>query len=422
MRIAVLSDLHLGFSYTEETENDSFENAEEAIEKALDCDLILIAGDIFDSRVPKTSVWAKAMKVLVKPLLKESTGLKLVYCSKMLKDISKRTLSHLPVVAIHGTHERKGKSEINAVEALENAGILIYLNQDTIVFEKDGKKVAIHGMGNVPERYAKDFLDSWNPKPLEGCFNILLLHQNIEPFVYSPLEPPTLNLSNLPKGFDLIINGHIHCSGQEKIEDTILIFPGSTIVTQFEKNEALIEKGFFKIELKEKIEIKFEKLTKNRKFFYEEVELKRGEGREKIEEVIKKIISKEVLTPPLIKIKLVGKAEISDQEIREMEKKFSGKALISIAKELEKEEMIKKVEFLREARERRLSIEEIGLNILRKNLEELGFSFNFDFESIFNLLSEGETEKVFKILVGEQTTLQNVLEKPKNKVLQRWIK
>jgi DNA repair exonuclease SbcCD nuclease subunit len=51
MKVAVLSDFHFGFSYSLETENDSFENAEEAMEKALDCDLILIAGDIFDSRI-----------------------------------------------------------------------------------------------------------------------------------------------------------------------------------------------------------------------------------------------------------------------------------------------------------------------------------------------------------------------------------
>ena len=425
MRIAILSDFHFGFSYSLELENDSFENAEEAMEKALDCDLILIAGDIFDSRIPKTSVWAKAIKILVKPLLKESSGLKLISCSKELREISKRTLSHLPIVAIHGTHERRGKDEINAVEALENAGILIHLHQNTIVFEKDGKRVAIHGMSGVPERYAKDLLYTWNPKPLENCFNILLLHQSIDPFVYSPLEPPSLNLSNIPKGFDVIIDGHVHSSGQEKIGNTLLIFPGSTIVTQFEKNEALAEKGFFKLEINNEVKVNFEKLEKNRKFFYEEIKVESGQAREQIEKIIKKILEQKFLKPPLIKIKVKGKeAEISDQDLREIEKKFSSQAIVNLVKELEMQETEKKVEFLRDLREQKLSIEEIGLNILKKNLEELGFSFSFDPENTFGLLSEGEVEKVFNILVGEQVTLEKVLKKSleRQKALEKWAK
>jgi len=425
MKIAILSDFHFGFAYNQELENDSFENAEEAIEKALDCDLILIAGDIFDSRVPKTSVWAKAIRILVKPLLKESSGLKLVYCSKELKEISKRTLSHLPVIAIHGTHERKGKDEINVVQALENAGILIYLHQNTIVFEKDGIKVAIHGMSGVPERYAKDLLYSWNPQPLEGCFNILLLHQSIDPYIYSPLEPPTLSLSNLPKGFDVIVDGHIHSSFQERIGDTLLISPGSTIVTQFEKNEALAEKGLFKIEINNGVKVNFEKLEKIRKFFYEEIEVKPSLAIEQIEKLVKKILEQKFSKPPLIKIKVKGKeADISDKELREIEKKFSSQAIVVLVKELEVKEITRKIEFLRDLREQKLSIEDIGLNILKKNLEELGFSFSFDPESIFSLLSEGEVEKVYNILIGEQATLEKVLKKSLEiqKGLERWVK
>ncbi|MEM5882877.1 MAG: DNA repair exonuclease [Candidatus Aenigmatarchaeota archaeon] len=424
MKIAVLSDFHFGFAYNSELENDSFENAEEAMEKALDCDLILIAGDIFDTRMPKPSVWAKAMKILTKPLLKESSGLKLVSSSKELKDISRRTLSHLPIVAIHGTHERKGKDEINAVEALENAGILIHLHKHTIVFEKDGRKIAIHGMSGVPERFAKEVLNLWNPKPLENCFNILLLHQSITPYIYSPLEPPSLNVSNLPKGFDIIIDGHVHSSAQEKIDNTLLLFPGSTIVTQYEKNEALCEKGFFKIEIDEKIKVTFEKLEKSRKFFYEEVNLE-GQGGEKIESMIKKILYRDFLKKPLIRIKVRGKeTEISDQELREIERKFSDRAIVILAKELETKEIERKIEFLRDLREQRLSVEEIGLNILKKNLEELGFSFSFDFEKFFGILSEGEIEKAFNILIGEQLTLEKDLKKSleKQKGLEKWVK
>jgi len=407
MKISLLSDFHFGFAYNSELENDSFENAEEAMQKALDADLILITGDIFDSRLPKTGVWARAIKILVKPLLRESSGVKLIQSSKDLKEISKRTLQHLPVVVLHGTHERRGKDEVNAVEALDNAGLLIHLHCQTVVFEKNRIKIAVHGMSGVPERFAKDVLQQWNPKPVEGCFNILMLHQSIDPFIYSPLEPPSLNLSNLPKGFDLIVDGHLHIPGQEKTDNTIIVFPGSTIVTQLELNEAETEKGIYQIDLDQNIKINFVPLENNRKFFYKEIKLEGGSVREQIESEINRILGKELIKSPIIKLRIFGKeTEVLDQELRDIERKYSGQAIVSFVKELEVPEIAKKIEFLRNLREQKLSVEEIGFQILKKNLEELKFDAIFDHEQAFGMLSENEVEKVFNILTGEQKTLK----------------
>ncbi len=406
MKIAILSDFHLGFSFGPETERDSFENAEEALEKALDSDLIIIAGDIFDSRSPKTQTWAEALKIFSKPLLAENTGIKLVSCTKQLKEISKKTLNHLPVIAVHGNHERRSKDEITAVEALENAGMLIHLHLQTIVLEKDGVKIAIHGMSSVPERYAKDVLDAWNPKPLEGCFNILLLHQSVDPYVYSPLEPPTLNLSSLPHGFDLIVDGHVHTHALDKCNSTPFCVVGSTVLTQLQKNETESKKGFVKVELKDKVKLEFVPLEKCRKFFYEEVEA--GESpRWQIERKIADILSSQVFRKePIIRIKIVGKeSEVIDRDLREIERKFSGRAILFFSKEVESEEVSEKIEFLRNLREQKLSVEEIGLNILKKNLEELNFEPVFDHEKVFWLLSEGKVEEALNLIVGEQKTL-----------------
>jgi DNA repair exonuclease SbcCD nuclease subunit len=411
MKVSVLSDFHLGFAYSPELEDDSFENADEAMEKALKSDLILILGDIFDSRLPKTQTWAKAMKILVKPLLEENRGIKLISSTKEMKKVSRRTLEHLPMVAIHGTHERKGRGEQNAVEVLENAGLLIHLHCQTVVFEKDGIKVAIHGMSGVPERFAKDLLKQWNPQPLKDCFNILLLHQSIEPYVYSPLEPPSISVSDLPKGFDLIIDGHVHQHNEDKINGTTLLFPGSTLVTQFEKAESEAEKGIYFIDLGEKMKIEFVPLEKNRKFFYEEVQLSE-KTKDEIEKKIEEILKKNFAKPPIIRLRIYGKGiEISDQELRNIEKKFYGRAIIIFAKDFESPEIAKKTEFLRALREKKLSVEDMGMEIFRKNLEELGFSSSFDFEHVFRMLSEGEIEKALKILLEEQKTLENILKK-----------
>jgi len=413
MKISVISDTHFGFGTSSELEDDSYENASEAFEKSTDCDLIILAGDVFDSRVPRTQTWGKALKVLTKPLLKENPGVKLVESSKQLKEISRRTLNHIPVIAIHGTHERRGGNEINAIEALENAGILIYLHKNYVIFEKEGRKVAIFGMSAVPESFAKGVLDYWNPKPLPDCYNILVIHQSVSPYIYSPLEPPSLSLSNLPKEFDLIIDGHIHKNGQDKIGDSIFLIVGSTLTTQMERSEAEIEKGFVKIEINSETKISFVPLESARKFFYKEIKILQGASlKDQINQVLYPISNKNYSKKPLVKIKIFGKEnEVLDQELREVERTSQNRLILTIAKDLESPEITEKIEFLRNLRENKLSIEEMGMQILKKNLDELKFDYSVDYDNLFRMLSEGESERAFQILLGEQITLTEVLKR-----------
>jgi DNA repair exonuclease SbcCD nuclease subunit len=412
MRIAILSDFHFGYGWNTKLEEDSYQNVQEAISKCLDSDLILIAGDIFDSITPRTETLAKALRVLSKPLLTENKGVKLIKTiNKNLPEISNRTLLGIPVLVLHGTHERRTKEQTNTIEALEQTGFLIHLHCNGLIFEKEGQKIAIQGMSGVPERYAKDVLNKWNPKPEEGCYNILMMHQSIEPYVYSPLEPPSLNLSNLPKGFDLIIDGHVHEKDLTKINGTTLLLPGSTIVTQLKKEEAEVQKGFYQVGIEKEVKINFVPLENSRKFFYHEVEIKSDVTiREQIEENINKTLSQDFKKIPIIKMKIIGnETNIIDKELREIEKKYSDKAIIYFSKELESPEMTRKIELLRNLRERKLSVEEMGLQILKDNLKELKFSSTFDNDSIFRLLSEGETERAFDILIGKQTTLAQLI-------------
>jgi len=407
MIISIISDSHLGFSPNEKLEEDSYQNFEEAFTKALDSDLIILAGDLFDSRAPKTKAWAYALKILSKATLQENRGIRLVEIDKPLKEASKKTLEHLPVVAIHGNHEVRAKGEINAIEALENAGLLIYLNMNRAIFEKDGEKIAIFGLSHVPERFAKEVLDKWDPRPLEDCYNILLLHQNIDPFVYSPLEQPTLTLSNLPQGFDLIVNGHVHISAMEKINGTTLLIPGSTISTQFQPSEAQVPKGFFRVDTKSN-KVEFVEVNA-RKFFYEILEIsKEQNAREIIERRIREKIFGNFVKPPIIKIRISGNALISDKDLRELERKYQDACILFFTKSLETPELTQKLEFLRSLKESRASLQEIGLNILRKSLEELGFKNSFDFVDIFNLLVDEEVDTALNILLGEQKTLRMI--------------
>jgi len=404
LKIAVLTDFHFGYAYNSELEDDPFDAVEEALDR-IDADLILILGDVFDSRVPKTATWAKALRVLSKPLLRDTSNVRIVETDKELKKISSRTLNHIPVVAIHGNHERRGRGELNTVQAMENAGLLIHLHAQHIVFEKDGKKVAVHGMSSVPERFAKDVLYEWNPQPIKDCYNILLLHQNIDPYVYSPLEPPSLNLSNLPKGFDLILDGHVHVKNQQNIGDTRLVILGSTLVTQFEKGEAESDKGFYLIDTDEN-KIGFFALQNNRRFFYKEIDLKENYLKNEIEFTIDEILARNSGKKPIIKVKIhANDSDFLSSDLRSIEAKYSARAILIFSKELESPEILSKIEFLHNIRDQKLSAEEVGLRVLRNNLESMNFENIFDSEQIFHLLNENATEKVFNILIGEQKTL-----------------
>jgi len=111
---------------------------------------------------------------------------------------------------------------------------------------------------------------------------------------------------------------------------------------------------------------------------------------------------------PLIKLKILGKeTEVIDEELKELQKKYYGKAILVFSKNLESPEMTSKIEFMRNLVEQKSSVEEIGLNTFKKNLEELKFGSDFDYENVFELLSENETDKAFDILLGEQKTFPN---------------
>ena len=99
------------------------------------------------------------------------------------KAVSDIALNGIPVVAIHGTHERRGKELVNPIEMLEKAGFLIHIHKQAVVFEVNGKKVAIHGIGGTPER---DFREELNEitKPMPDAVNILMLHQSTKEEIY----------------------------------------------------------------------------------------------------------------------------------------------------------------------------------------------------------------------------------------------
>jgi DNA repair exonuclease SbcCD nuclease subunit len=211
----------------------------------------------------------------------------------------------------------------------------------------------------------------------------------------------------LPRGFDLIVDGHIHVSTQEKIDNTIFIIPGSTVITQFQASEAQNPKGFFKMDTKLK-KVEFVEINA-RKFFYETIEISREQNaREIIERKIREKIFGNFKKQPIVKIRITGNSMISEKDLRELERKYQDSCILFFTKSLESTELTQKLEFLRSLKESRVSLQEIGLNILKKSLDELNFKNSFDFVDIFNLLADEEVDTALNILLGQQKTLRMV--------------
>ncbi len=407
MKIAVVSDLHLGFAPDAERENDCYEALQEFFDKAIaqGADLILIAGDLFDSKSPRTETWAKTLKSFNR--IKRAKSGAMVF-EGIYKDVQDyRAHDGIPIVAIHGTHERRGRDLLNPVQALEHAGLLIHIDRNGVIFEKD-VRVAVQGLSGVPELFAKDVLKKYAPLPTPGAFNIFMMHQSIEPYINS--FDTTLKMNDLPKGFDVIVEGHIHFSERVNIGGCAFILPGSTVATQINKSESGHPKGFWMIDVKKsengfEKSLEFIKLESQRRVFYLEFgrdggdDFLKGSIRESLSEILRHAQNK----IPSIRIKVSGGSK--EPDFRDIEKEFASRCLLSFSFDLTdgKEQ---KISLMKEIREGRMSVGELGMALLQKNLESLKFKNSFDVETAYSLLSESELEQAVSLLIGRQKTLK----------------
>lgn len=403
MKISIISDLHFGFGKDGERKGDTFRNAKDCIEKAINSDLILIGGDLFHSRFPRPEIWAEGMKILNKAHNVQSKNFEVIKLeNKDEKDISPHALKGVPIIAIHGTHERAGSS-INPVQGLEKAGFLIHLSLSTIVLKLANEKVAIHGMSGVPERNAKEKLEEWYPTPIRDAFNIIVFHQNLKP--YLPIEP-SLSFEDLPKGFDLYVSGHIHWREKSEVNGKPFIIPGSTVTTQLRKKESKLKKGFWSLETKdnELEDLKFIELETPRKVFYKNLEFNGepiSEIEENVREELKRILKQDFKRKPLVRLRLTGELGKGftkrDLDLNSIIGGWKEKAIITLGKDLTEKGRDEKVEVLRNLREEKFSVKEIGMKILKENLSEV--KSQLEYEEVLELLVEDKIDKAYNTLM-----------------------
>ncbi|MFA6064623.1 MAG: metallophosphoesterase [archaeon] len=400
MLLGIFSDTHLGFGSDDRFE-EAFARFKEALSifKSRNADFILHAGDLFDEAVPEQEVWKKAFECFA-----ENNGA-LTEIKK--HQISGTTIAHVkgkPIIAIHGTHEFRGKDFTNAIAILEEANCLVHLHAGHVVLEKNGEKVFIHGLGGVPEKHAKEVLEKYSPKPIAGGTNLLMLHQSFKEFL--PFDEDesiaSLSLADLPNDFDLIIDGHLHWSNEQKLEGKRFLLTGSTIFTQMKKLEGQHEKGVFIFDTNTKT-LDFIPFSSPRKLFYEKMEFKNAKPEEVIAMVNSKFKEIENLSfdkKPLVRFKLCGTLA---KGFTQSDVSFSVPtcAIFSISKEFSVENFEKKIQQLKAIQMEKKSVIDFGIDILEKNVEEAKL-VNFQTRRLFDLLSIGEMEKAESVLLNAE--------------------
>ena len=395
MKIAIISDTHFGFKENTELENDCYINFEQALESAINnSDMILMPGDLFDLEEPSQKTYDNLFKIISK-----YTGEQ-----KLKNNTNKKTLTSIPIIIIAGTHEYKGKGYTSPIDVIESSNYFYQLKHSNIIFETENEKINICGMSGVPEKYAKDVIKKIDFKPLENSTNILMTHQSYnELLAFDDEMVSNLSLDDLPLGFDLYINGHLHKKQIIK-SNKFFVIPGSTIITQIKKQEIKDPRGYMIFDTKTK-EINFIEIPLQRKYFYEEIKLENTNIEDIKTEIIKKIenVKNEFVEynteklKPVLKIKLNATINFGEKSISE--KDFpQDYCILIIDKQISLTELKNKIENINFEKNKQTALQKSQETFIA-NLNNSNFKKSFDPEELMNIQKDNDPEKTTKYIL-----------------------
>ncbi|MEM3841077.1 MAG: DNA repair exonuclease [Candidatus Micrarchaeaceae archaeon] len=393
MKIAIVSDLHIGY---ERFREDAYRQARMALELAASkADAILIPGDIFDKRSPKPDVIAEAINIF------RDIGKAADFGSSIESFIGAGHIyTNIPIIAIPGTHERTAAGKENPLTLLSLAGLLADTSESTTIIRKDDERVAVFGLGGVPEEKVKDELVRLSPKPVPGAFNIFMFHQSI--YEILPFSEDFIRYEDLPEGFDLYVCGHIHNKIVGKVHGKPFLIPGSTVLTQLKEAETE-GKGFIIFDTATSA---YEYVRINsRDFIIRTIEVSSAKPDEimaSIREAVESSISNH--DNPIVRVVVRGTldkgSQISDIYIQKLASEFHGKAEVEIdISKLSEEGLEESIVEVREGRLGNMSIKELGMSILKERLKEEGYSGDIDPSFLFSILSESKKDNAIKTIM-----------------------
>ena len=161
-------------------------------------DFMLIAGDLYDGDWPDFG-----------------TGL---FFSAQMRRL---TQAGIPVFTIRGNHDAANR----VTRSLRMPHVILFDHAKAHTHRLEALGVAIHGQSFADQAIMEDLSRSY-PPPVDGMFNIGLLHTSAEGYAaharYAPCELPRLKAH----GYDYWALGHVH-ERQELSQDPWIVFPGN---------------------------------------------------------------------------------------------------------------------------------------------------------------------------------------------------
>ena len=397
MRIAIISDTHFGYKEGTELEQDCYFNFEQALDYSMrNCDLILMPGDLFDLEEPSQKTLNSVFQMFGEYIKDQ----------KWVPKTTKKKLLKVPIVAIAGTHEYKGKDYTSPIDVLESANYIYQLKNSNLTFDN----VTICGMTGVPEKVAKQLITKIGFEPIEKSLNIFMTHQSYtELLAFDDEMVSTLSLEDLPKGFDLYINGHIHKKNLINTSNGPFLIPGSTIITQIKKNEILEKRGFYIYDTITK-ELEFLEIPLQRKYFYFEINETSTTKQELINKINAKINeiktckittkynNKELILKPVLKVKISAKLALNETTNLNEKDILAQDVILLLDKKIEVEELKNKIEAINFEQDRINALEN-SKKIFEKNLIDAGFKETIDIDTLINTLKEKDNEKTVNLIL-----------------------
>jgi DNA repair exonuclease SbcCD nuclease subunit len=390
MLLAILSDFHLGYDRFRE---DAYSQAREALESAASvADALLLPGDLFDIRAPKPEVLAEAIN-LFRSVSKRKWEARVTGF-----EAEGKAYTDAPVIAIPGTHERRAQRMENPVNLLALAGMLIDVSDGFAIIEKAGERVAVYGIGGVSEEHFAETIRKLDPKPVEGCFNVFMFHQSTHELL--PFDSGCATFDDLPKGFDLYVDGHIHNKTEMTVHGKPLLIPGSTVLTQLKDSEQE-EKGFYLYDTVAK-KHSFRKI-KSRRLSVVKVSAE-GKTPDELSRAVRERIDAAVAAGgmPIVKVEISGAVKEGfksiDFDLGGIAKSYKGAATVEITKsKLESMAKDGEIDALRKGSLENMSVKDYGLGIFVEKLRQNGYGLDLGPSEMFEMLSsEPNKEKAIK--------------------------
>jgi len=384
MKFAHLGDCHLGgwrFPELQELNMQSFSKAIEICIKEK-VDMVLIAGDLFDSAYPSIDI------------LKKTFG-----------EFKKLKQSEIPCFIIAGSHDYSVSGK-TFLDVLEHAGFCKNASDYT---EKDGK-VTLHPV--ISEKYAiygypgkKSGLEVQELKGMEiqdspGFFKIVMLHTAIKQALGNiPID--SISIEELPKA-DYYALSHLHVDFAEKN----VVYSGPIFPNNFEELEELNHGQFYIVNFDEflqpvKVPIKLKDVSV--------IETEIQNTLTATDQIISEL-SNQPLEDRIILLKVKGNlsaGKVSDIRFNDIEKFAREKKAFSFIKNTSKL-LIKDVNVSFEIKD----IQKAEENILKDYLEKTSSKFSDKVPSMLKALGaekqEDETNQVFNDrLIGDLKKLLN---------------